>query len=90
MSGWHHQLNGHEFEQAPGDGQGQTGKPGVCSPVDSQKSSLTLQFKSINSLVLSFLYGPTLSSIHDYWTFASFTLSQISHIRVFHALEPSS
>ena len=25
------------------------------------------QFKSINSLVLSFLYGPTLTSIHDYW-----------------------
>ena len=24
MAGWHHQLNGHEFEQAPGvaDGQG--------------------------------------------------------------------
>ena len=27
----------------------------------------TLQFKSINSLVLSFLYSPTLTSIHDYW-----------------------
>ena len=27
----------------------------------------TPQFKSINSLVLSFLYGPTLTSIHDYW-----------------------
>ena len=25
------------------------------------------QFKSINSLALSFLYGPTLTSIHDYW-----------------------
>ena len=23
MIGWHHQLNGHEFEQAPGDGEGQ-------------------------------------------------------------------
>ena len=22
MVGWHHQLNGHEFEQAPGDGKG--------------------------------------------------------------------
>ena len=27
----------------------------------------TPQFKSINSLVLSFLYSPTLTSIHDYW-----------------------
>ena len=37
------------------------------SPRDSQKSSLTRQFKSINSLVLSFLYSPTLTSIHDHW-----------------------
>ena len=27
----------------------------------------TPQFKNINSLVLSFLHGPTLTSIHDYW-----------------------
>ena len=33
---------------------------------DSQESSPT-QFKSINSSVLSFLYSPTLTSIHDYW-----------------------
>ena len=25
MVGWHHQLSGHEFEQAPGDGDGQGG-----------------------------------------------------------------
>ena len=31
------------------------------------KSPPTPQFKSINSLVLSFLYSPTLTSIHDYW-----------------------
>ena len=38
-----------------------------CSPRDSQESSPTPQFKSINSLVLSFLYGPTLTSMRDYW-----------------------
>ena len=38
-----------------------------CSPKDSQESSPTPQFKSINSSVLSFLYSPTLTSIHDYW-----------------------
>ena len=32
-----------------------------------QESSPTSQFKSINSLALSLLYGPTLTSIHDYW-----------------------
>ena len=36
-------------------------------PKDSQESSPTPQFKSINSLALSFLYSPTLTSIHDYW-----------------------
>ena len=30
------------------------------------KSSPTPQFKSINSLALSFLYSPTLTSLHDY------------------------
>ena len=38
-----------------------------CSPRDSQESSPTLQFKSISSAAFSFLYGPTLTSIHDYW-----------------------
>ena len=38
-----------------------------CSPRDSQESSPTPQFKSINSLALSFLYSPALTSIHDYW-----------------------
>ena len=36
------------------------------SPRDSQESSPTPQFKSINSSVLSFLYSPTPTSIHDY------------------------
>ena len=34
---------------------------------DSQESSPTPQFKSIDSLVLNFLYSPTLTSIPDYW-----------------------
>ena len=37
------------------------------SPRDSQKSSPTPQFKSINSSVLSFLHSPTLTSIRDHW-----------------------
>ena len=31
MVGWHHQLNGHEFEQTPGDSEGQ-GSLECCSP----------------------------------------------------------
>ena len=37
-----------------------------CSPRDSQKSSPTPQFETINSLVLGLLCGPTLRSMHDY------------------------
>ena len=43
-----------------------------CSPKDSQESSPTLQSKSINSLALSFIYSPTLTSLHDYWKNHSF------------------
>ena len=39
---------------------------------DSQESSLTPQFKSINSSVLSFPYSPTVTSIHDHWEHHSF------------------
>ena len=31
MVGWHHQLNGHEFEQVPGDSEGQESLAG-CGP----------------------------------------------------------
>ena len=38
-----------------------------CSPRDSQESSPTPQFNSIDYSALSFLYSPTLTAIHDYW-----------------------
>ena len=40
--------------------------------VQVQESSPTPHFKSINSSVLSFLYSPTLTSIHNYWKNHSF------------------
>ena len=37
MAGWHHRLNGHEFEQALGDGEGQGSL--VCfSPLGCRES----------------------------------------------------
>ena len=48
-----------------------------CYLKDSQESSPAPQFKSINSLVLSFLYGSTLTSIHDCWNMWT---SKLSHI----------
>ena len=51
---------------------GLTGSP--CSPRDSQESSPTPQFKSISSSVLSLLYGPALTPIHDHWKYTALTI----------------
>ena len=40
MVGWHHRLNGHEFEQTLGDGEGQ-GSLACCSPCDCKESDMT-------------------------------------------------
>ena len=37
MVGWPHWLNGHEFEQARGAGEGQTGKASLLQPMGSQR-----------------------------------------------------
>ena len=42
MVGWHHQLNGHEFEQTLGDSEGQ-GSPAYCSPWSHKESDTTEQ-----------------------------------------------
>ena len=40
MSGWHHQINGYEFEQAPGDNEGQ-GSLACGSPWGHKESDMT-------------------------------------------------
>ena len=40
MVGCHHQLNGHEFEQTPGDSRGQ-GSLACCGPWDHKESDMT-------------------------------------------------
>ena len=40
MVGWHHRLNGHKFEQAPGDGEGQASLA-CCSPWGRKESDTT-------------------------------------------------
>ena len=54
-----------------------------CSPRDSQESSPKPRFKSINSSVLSFLYGPSLIPIYDYWKNHSFDLCWQSAVSAF-------
>ena len=62
------QLQHHSLQRNPRADLLQNGLVGSpCSPRDSQESSPTPQFKTIHSLVLSFLHSPTLTSIHDHW-----------------------
>ena len=46
MVGWQHQLNGHEFEQAPGDGEGQ-GSLACCSPWVHKELEMTERMNNI-------------------------------------------
>ena len=62
------QLQHHSFQRNPRADLLQNGLVGSpCSPRDSPEPSPTPQFKNIKSSVLSLLYGPTLTSIHDHW-----------------------
>ena len=45
MIGWHHQFDGHKFEQAPGDGEGQ-GSLACCSPRGCKESDTTERLNS--------------------------------------------
>ena len=47
MVGWHHQLYGLEFEQTPGDGEGQ-GSLAYCSPWGHKALDMTEQLKNNN------------------------------------------
>ena len=61
------QLQHHSFQVNPRADLLQNGLVGSpCNPRDSQESSPTPQFKSINSSMLSLLHSPTLTSIHDH------------------------
>ena len=46
--GWHHQLNGHEFEQAPEDGERQ-GSQMCCSPRGCRESERIEQLNNKNN-----------------------------------------
>ena len=48
MAGWHHWLNGHEFEQTPGDGERQ-GRLACCSPWGRKRLDMTEQLNSNNN-----------------------------------------
>ena len=62
------QLQHQSFQRIPRADLLQNGLVGSpCTLRDSQESSPTRQFKSINFSALSFLHSPTLTATHDHW-----------------------
>ena len=60
MVGWHHRLNGHEFEQAPGVGDGQGGLA-CCSPWGCKQTDMTERLNRNNNNVNNLLPVSTTS-----------------------------
>ena len=52
MAGWHHWLNGHKFEQASGNGEGQ-GSLVCCSPCGHKESDMTEWLNTIKTAMLT-------------------------------------
>ena len=60
MVGWRHRLNGHGFEQVPGDGEGQ-GSQACCSPWGHKESDMTERLKNkITKKTICVLYTFTM------------------------------
>ena len=70
MIGWHHQLNGHEFEQAPGDGKDREAwsavRPGVTASdfasIPSHIHNLVLFLLWLHLFIPSGVISPLISS----------------------------
>ena len=54
--GWYHQLNGHDFEQTAGDGEGQEGMV-CCSPWGRKESDMTERLNNNNYPILPISKG---------------------------------
>ena len=55
MVGWHHQFNGHESEQTPGDGEGQESLA-CCSPWGRTESDMTEKLNQTTKLTTKKIY----------------------------------
>ena len=88
MVGWHHQLNGHEFEQASGVGDGQ-GNLACCSPWGHKGSDTTewlnwieLQYKKVLKILIKVFHTCTEVDIlweHSSVSFPTFKITFITH-----------
>ena len=65
MVGWHHQLNGHEFEQSLGDDEG-WGSLAYCSPWGHKESDTT---ERLNTTIVQKHYEVSRNSILNFYLF---------------------
>ena len=82
LVGWHHQLNGHEFEQTLGDDEGQ-GSLACCSPWCRKESDTTEQFNISNNkggLAIKFIF---------YYKTCLLTTNNFNGVPVFEVVIPS-
>ena len=63
MVGWHQRFNGHEFEQAPGDGEGQ-GSLACCSPWGWKELDMTERLNS-NKIIYYQVFSPSDLLLYD-------------------------
>ena len=63
MAGWPHRLNGHEFDEAPGDGEGQ-GSLACCSPWGRKESDTTEKLNKNKASISLRVWTTSSSSIH--------------------------
>ena len=64
MVGWHHQLNGHEFEQTQGDGKGQ-GSLVCCRPWGRKESDTTERLNHCSKCVDQLLFEQHYLKTHE-------------------------
>ena len=65
MVGWHHRLNGHEFKQALGVGDGQ-GSLVYCSPWGHKESDTTERLNRTDQIYVNLFLGSLLCSIGQF------------------------
>ena len=68
MVGWHHRLNGHEFEQTPGDGNGQ-GSLACCSPWGRKELDATERLNNDEFIIPFLLLSELVRNIFFYSSF---------------------
>ena len=83
MVGWHHQLDGHEFEQAPGVGDGQ-GSLVCCSPWGCKELDTTewLNWTDIAFIIL-LLYTDSFSFHSNLWASCCYSYFTVNHLTIY-------